>query len=94
MKLQEYSIAKRAIEKGIVVAPNESKFKMMIDECNYRQLLNLLKNKCFCTPSTYTNNLTKTNSISFLYFIKLSLNSLDLFLNYFHKTKIKKNERQ
>ncbi|KAF2617786.1 hypothetical protein F2Q68_00041841 [Brassica cretica] len=34
MKLQEYSIAKRAIEKGVVVAPNESKFKMMIDECN------------------------------------------------------------
>ena len=37
-----------------------------------------------------TKNLTKTNSISFLYFIKLSLNSLDLFLNYFHKTKIEK----
>ena len=37
-----------------------------------------------------TKNLTKTNSISFLYFIKLSLNSLDLFLNYFHNTKIEK----
>lgn len=36
MKLEEYSTAKAALEKGVSVAPNESKFKKMIDECNLR----------------------------------------------------------
>ncbi|CAF2042867.1 unnamed protein product [Brassica rapa] len=34
MKLEEYSTAKAALEKGASVAPNESKFNKMIDECN------------------------------------------------------------
>ncbi|KAG7552738.1 Tetratricopeptide repeat [Arabidopsis thaliana x Arabidopsis arenosa] len=36
MKLEEYSTAKAALEKGASVAPDESKFKKMIDECNLR----------------------------------------------------------
>uniref|UniRef100_A0A1J3CPL8 Protein SGT1-like protein B n=1 Tax=Noccaea caerulescens TaxID=107243 RepID=A0A1J3CPL8_NOCCA len=36
MKLEEYSTAKAALEKGASVAPNESKFKKMLDECNLR----------------------------------------------------------
>ncbi|WZZ41269.1 hypothetical protein YC2023_037528 [Brassica napus] len=34
MKLEEYATAKAALEKGASVAPNESKFEKMIDECN------------------------------------------------------------
>ena len=34
MKLEEYSTAKAALQKGASVAPNESKFNKMIDECN------------------------------------------------------------
>lgn len=34
MKLEEYTTAKAALEKGASVAPNESKFEKMIDECN------------------------------------------------------------
>lgn len=36
MKLEEYSTAKAALEKGASVAPNEPKFKKMIDECDLR----------------------------------------------------------
>lgn len=36
MKLEEYRTAKSALEKGASVAPNESKFKKMLDECNLR----------------------------------------------------------
>lgn len=36
MKLEEYRTAKTALEKGVSVAPNESKFKKMIDECDLR----------------------------------------------------------
>ncbi|XP_010469100.1 PREDICTED: protein SGT1 homolog B-like, partial [Camelina sativa] len=36
MKLEEYSTAKAALEKGASVAPNDSKFKKMIDECDLR----------------------------------------------------------
>ncbi|CAF1917608.1 unnamed protein product [Brassica napus] len=32
--LEKYSTAKSALEKGASVAPNESKFKKMLDECN------------------------------------------------------------
>nr|VDD24535.1 unnamed protein product [Brassica oleracea] len=32
--LEKYSTAKSALEKGTFVAPNESKFKLMLDECN------------------------------------------------------------
>ncbi|CAN7092129.1 unnamed protein product [Brassica rapa subsp. narinosa] len=34
MKLEEYSTAKAALQKGASVAPNESKFNKLIDECN------------------------------------------------------------
>ena len=34
MKLEGYATAKAALEKGASVAPNESKFEKMIDECN------------------------------------------------------------
>ncbi|KAG7552730.1 RNA recognition motif domain [Arabidopsis thaliana x Arabidopsis arenosa] len=36
MKLEEYRTAKAALEKGASVAPNEPKFKKMIDECDLR----------------------------------------------------------
>lgn len=36
MKLEEYRTAKSALEKGASVAPNESKFNKMLDECNLR----------------------------------------------------------
>nr|VDC90060.1 unnamed protein product [Brassica rapa] len=34
MKLEKYSTTKSALEKGASVAPNESKFKKMLDEFN------------------------------------------------------------
>ncbi|CAH8305845.1 unnamed protein product [Eruca vesicaria subsp. sativa] len=34
MKLEEYRTAKAALEKGASVAPNESEFKKMLDDCN------------------------------------------------------------
>ncbi|CAN6879425.1 unnamed protein product [Brassica oleracea] len=36
MKLEEYRTAKTALEKGASIAPSESKFKKLIDECNLR----------------------------------------------------------
>ncbi|WZY69341.1 hypothetical protein YC2023_001581 [Brassica napus] len=36
MKLEEYQTAKNALEKGASIAPNESKFKKLIDECDLR----------------------------------------------------------
>ncbi|KFK31895.1 hypothetical protein AALP_AA6G173100 [Arabis alpina] len=36
IKLEEYRTAKTALEKGASVAPNEPKFKKMIDECDLR----------------------------------------------------------
>ncbi|KAL1195422.1 SGT1-like protein B [Cardamine amara subsp. amara] len=36
MKLEEYSTAKAALEKGASIAPDDSKFKKMIDECELR----------------------------------------------------------
>lgn len=36
MKLEEFSTAKAALEKGASIAPDESKFKKMIDECDLR----------------------------------------------------------
>lgn len=49
MKLEEYSTAKAALEKGASIAPDESKFKKMIDECNLRiagMLHKLLRLRC------------------------------------------------
>ncbi|KAL1222609.1 SGT1-like protein A [Cardamine amara subsp. amara] len=34
MKLEEYKTAKTALEKGASIAPSESKFKKLIDECD------------------------------------------------------------
>lgn len=36
MKLEEYQTAKNALEKGASIAPSESKFKKLIDECDLR----------------------------------------------------------
>ncbi|KAL0688179.1 hypothetical protein Bca4012_087856 [Brassica carinata] len=36
MKLEEYQTAKKALEKGASIAPCESKFKKLIDECELR----------------------------------------------------------
>lgn len=36
MKLEEYRTAKTALEKGASIAPSESKFKKLIDECDLR----------------------------------------------------------
>ncbi|AEE84778.1 phosphatase-like protein [Arabidopsis thaliana] len=35
MKLEEYRTAKTALEKGASITPSESKFKKLIDECNF-----------------------------------------------------------
>ncbi|KAH0890452.1 hypothetical protein HID58_052881 [Brassica napus] len=45
MKLEEYATAKAALEKGASVAPNESKFEKMIDECNL--LIAVSQTRCF-----------------------------------------------
>ncbi|XP_033144240.1 protein SGT1 homolog A isoform X1 [Brassica rapa] len=36
MKLEEYQTAKNALQKGASIAPSESKFKKLIDECDLR----------------------------------------------------------
>ncbi|CAL9226596.1 unnamed protein product [Arabidopsis halleri] len=36
MKLEEYRTAKTALEKGASIAPSESKFKKLIDECSFQ----------------------------------------------------------
>ncbi|CAN8230850.1 unnamed protein product [Cochlearia groenlandica] len=36
MKLGEYQTAKAALEKGALIAPNDSKFKKLMDECDLR----------------------------------------------------------
>ncbi|XP_010448681.1 PREDICTED: protein SGT1 homolog A isoform X1 [Camelina sativa] len=36
MKLEEYRTAKTALEKGASIAPSDSKFKKLIDECDLR----------------------------------------------------------
>ncbi|CAE6180655.1 unnamed protein product [Arabidopsis arenosa] len=57
MKLEEYRTAKTALEKGASLAPSESKFKKLIDECDF-QITEEEKDLVQPVPSTLPSSST------------------------------------
>ncbi|KAG7546444.1 CS domain [Arabidopsis suecica] len=57
MKLEEYRTAKTALEKGASMAPSESKFKKLIDECDF-QITEEEKDLVQPVPSTLPSSST------------------------------------
>lgn len=55
MKLEEYRTAKTALEKGVSMAPSESKFKKLIDECDFQitGIVFLMFCSCFLVDYVY-----------------------------------------